>query len=146
MAATGSQRFDGFEITLYEGKFQGSFDMDEGLAEDLRFDDSVTFIVTGRIGGVQLAETKLGDLKRVNTFQVASTTALDPQTATKVLNSLGQMVSGVNAGQMKLGQDPTATLDDDEVDLSDRTVGSLPGPSAGGIPVTDDVLAKFLSQ
>lgn len=147
MAASGSQRFDGFEITLYEGKFQGSFDMDEALAEDLRFDDSVTFIVTGRIGGVQLAETKLGDLKRVNTFQVASTTALDPQTATKVLNSLGQMVSGVNGGQLHLGQNPTATLDDDDdVDLTDRTVGSLPPPSAGGVPVTDDVLAKFLSQ
>lgn len=135
-----NQRFDGFEITLYEGKFQGSFDMDEDLAEDLRFDDTVTFIVTGRIGGVQLGDTKLGDLKRINTFQVASTVALDPVTATKVLNSLGQMVSGVNAGQMKLGQDePTATLDDDEPSVGNQI-------SSQGIPVTDDVLAQFLSQ
>lgn len=133
-----NQRFDGFEITLYEGKFQGAFDMDEDLAEDLRFDDTVTFIVTGRIGGVQMGETKLGDLKRINTFQVASTVALDPQTATKVLNSLGQMVSGVNAGQLKLDQDATATLDEDEPIRNERT--------PQGIPVTDDVLAQFLSQ
>lgn len=127
------QRFDGFSITLYEGKFAGAFDMDEALAEDLRFDDTVTFIVTGRIGGVDLRETKLGDLKRVNTFQVASTVALDPETATKVLNSMGKMVADVNAGQLKLGQDPTATLEEDGPEMV-----------AAGIPIKDDVLAKFL--
>lgn len=139
------QRFDGFEVTLYEGKFAGTFDMEETLAEDLRFDDTVTFVVTGRISGVSLGETKLGDLKRINSFQVASTVALDPATATKVLNSLGQMVSGVNAGQLKLGQDdPTVSIDDD-IDAHDRTVGSLPAAPVG-IPVTDDVLAKFLQD
>lgn len=134
---SGQTRFDGFDVTVFEGNFAGTFDLDATFAEDLRFDDVVTFVVTGRIGGVKIGDTKLGDMKRTNTFQVTSSVALDPQTATKVLNSMGQMVSGVNAGQMSLGQEPpTDTLDDDY----DAQVESP------GIPVKDKALADFLSE
>ncbi len=132
--SNGQQQFDGFSVTVYEGKFAGGFDLDEELAADLRFDDVVTFIVTGRIGGVSLGETKLGDLKRVNAFQVTSAVALDPQTATKVLNSLGQMVDGVNSGQLTIDQpDVTETMDDEPM---------LPVEPRD---VKDPVLADFLA-
>lgn len=132
--ANGQQQLDGFSVTVYEGKFAGSFDLDEDLGHDLRFDDQVTFIVTGRIGGVSFGETKLGDLKRINAFQVTSATALDSQTATKVLNSLGTMVDGVNSGQMSIDQSPediTATLDEEPM---------LP------VEPRDKVLAEFLAS
>jgi hypothetical protein len=139
MMSSKAQQFDGFSVTVYEGKFAGGFDLDEDFASDLRFDDVVTFIVTGRIGGVSLGETKLGDLKRVNAFQVTSAVALDPQTATKVLNSMGQMVDGVNGGQLTIDQpDVTATLD--------TTSGSEPMLPVEPRDVKDAVLADFLSS
>lgn len=132
----GQERFDGFAIATYDGKFSGGFDLDEDLAKDIGFDDVVTFVVTGRVGSVGIGETKTGDVKRTNTFQVTSSVALDPSMAAKVLNSLGQAVNGVNAGQMTIGNDDPVAVTDD-LDGLERSTGS---------PVSDPVLANFLSS
>lgn len=136
----GQERFDGFAIAVYDGKFAGGFDLDEDLAKDIGFDDVVTFIVTGRVGGVSIGETKTGDVKRTNTFQVTSSVTLEPQVAAKVLNSLGAAVNGVNAGQLSLDNnvDMAATFDDDD-DLD-----PVPATTGAGVPMKDNVLARFL--
>lgn len=145
------ERFDGFPVTLYDGKFQGGFDLDEG-ADDIRYDDVVTFVVTARVGGVQFSETKLGDVKRTNVFKVTSSTALEPSMAEKVLNTLGVSVNGVNAGQMSLT--PTAQtngsttvssdLEDDFGEAEDDFAVNDATPV--GVAVNDPVLARFLAE
>lgn len=135
----GQEQFDGFAIANYDGKFAGGFDLDEDLARDIGFDDVVTFVVTGRVGGVSIGETKTGDVKRTNTFQVTSSVALDPSMAAKVLNSLGTAVNGVNSGQMSIDPNDTVGI----TDSADLDVE----PSVGSpVPVTDKALADFLAQ
>ncbi len=129
------EMFDGFAVALYDGKFGGTFDLDEDMAKEMAFDDVVTFVVTARVGGVGITDTKTGDIKRTNTFQVVNSVALDAPMAEKLLDSLGQSVNGVNAGQLTLtgtGRNAGLAPDDDDVVQSS--------------PVTDPVLASFLAD
>lgn len=127
MNDNGQQRFDGFAVSVYDGKFSGGFDLEDDLGSKVAFDDVVTFLVSGRVSSVGITETKLGDLKRTNTFQVTSSVALEPKQAETLLTSLGEAVDGVNAGQLSLGGDDASPLDPD-----------------AAIPLDDPVLAKFL--
>ncbi len=127
--------FDGFAVSVYDGKFAGGFDIDESLARDIGFDDVVTFVVTGRIGAVAIGETKVGDMKRTNTFQVVSSVALDPALAEKLLNSIGAQVNGINMGQTQLDGTVSGPGLPDE-DLMPDVVATE--------PVRDPVLSRFL--
>lgn len=153
MKDNGQERFDGFAVSVYDGKFTGGFDFDEDLAQKIGFDDVVTFVVTGRVGAVGITETKLGDLKRTNTFQVTSSVPLQPKDAEKLLNSLGQSVNGVNAGQLTI--DDALAVNTEELTTVDSengsTMGSTPSTSTpldltDGVPVNDPVLTKFLDD
>lgn len=66
----GQERFDGFPVTLYEGRFSGSFEIPEELGAKLEFDDVVSFVVTCTVGKATIDSTKLGDLKRINAMSV----------------------------------------------------------------------------
>lgn len=141
------ERFDGFPVTLYDGKFQGGFDLEDEGADDIRYDDVVTFVVTARVGGVQFSETKLGDVKRTNVFKVTSSTALEKDMAEKVLNTLGVSVNGVNAGQMSLTAPSSngSTAGSASFELEDDDEDG-PGDAPAGAPVSDPVLARFLAD
>lgn len=137
---SGQEQFDGFSVSLYEGTFSGGFDIDEDMGQELAYDDVVTFVVTGRIGGVKIAETKTGDIKRVNSFQVTSSVALDPKMASVVLNAIAgqQPATGQQTIQGAIGDDD----DDEPLDAGDQVLaGALSGPA---VKVTDPDLAKFL--
>lgn len=66
----GQERFDGFPVTIYEGRFAGSFELPEELGAKLEFDDVVSFVVTCTVGKATIDSTKLGDLKRTNAMSV----------------------------------------------------------------------------
>jgi hypothetical protein len=106
-------RFDGFPIALYEGKFTGTFDLDEQMGENLVFDEVATWIVTTRCSGASFSDTKLGDIKRVNTFQVTSSVVLDQAMAAQLLKGVGV----VPRGQRTI-QDALSDVDSD-VDSGD---------------------------
>lgn len=144
----GQERFDGFDVNIYDGKFTGGFDLDEDLGQKIGFDDVVTFVVTGRVGSVGISETKLGDLKRTNTFHVTNSVALAPKQAEALLNSLGESVNGVNAGQLTIDQ--ALALNDAEVTDVSSGNGSAsqtanPLDPASPIPVNDPELEKWLN-
>jgi hypothetical protein len=134
----GQERFDGFEVARYDGKFSGGFDLDEDMGQEMAMDDVITFVVTGRVASVAFAETKNGDIKRTNTFQVTSSTALDPHMASNILNSLSQMP--VN-GQQTI-QGAIAAQDDDDYD--DEELATVGAPVPPAVKVTDPALLKFL--
>jgi hypothetical protein len=107
-------RFDGFPIALYEGKFTGSFELDEQMGENLVFDEVATWIVTTRCSGATFSDTKLGDIKRVNTFQVTSSVALDRSMASQLLKSVGVVPKG-----QRTIDDALNDVDSDDDDLKE---------------------------
>lgn len=139
-AGKGQGTFDGFAVSVYDGKFSGGFDLEEDMAKDIGFDDVVTFIVTGRVGGVSFGETKVGDVKRTNSFQVVNSVALEPALAEKLLNSVGASIHGVNTGQLKI--DGTVSGPGLVVDPMDDP----PVPESATRPVDDPILKKFLED
>ena len=62
--------FDGFPVELYDGRFQGRFEIDDEVGARIQYDDVVTFVVTATAHRVEVAATKDGDLKRTNTFVI----------------------------------------------------------------------------
>ena len=84
----GVQRFDGIPVVQYEGKFTGSFDIDEDVAVDISYDDVVTFVVTARSGKASIDATKFGDMKRSTAFNVVHTAVLDAETARAFYDSM----------------------------------------------------------
>lgn len=87
------------DVTLGEGKFSGSFDLDDVTMESIRLGDAVTFMVTTVVTKAGHGETKTGDLKRTNGFEVTGVSVIDPDTATKLLASLGS-IPKASAGQL----------------------------------------------
>lgn len=126
--SNGQERFDGFAVELYEGAFSGAFDMDEDFAREIGYDDQVTFIVTGRVSSVNFGETKVGDIKRKNVFQISSAAALDPSVAQKLL------LTAPDPKQLK-GQGNLLTQT--QTHSSDVVVGSV---KSGSDPVLDSFL------
>ena len=113
--AKNQGRFDGLPIEIYEGRFAGGFEMDQEIGESIAYDDVVTFLVVAVAGKANIDATKSGDLKRTNYFDVESVSIVPPESATQVINEIGALVDGVNAGQLKLGQNPTESWADEEI-------------------------------
>jgi hypothetical protein len=121
----GQLRFDGMDVTLGEGKFSGGFDLDDETMDSLRLQDQVTWIVTSVLTKAGLGETKTGDLKRTNGFEVTGAKMVDPDVAVKLLQSLGGVANRDNSqmdGQLSITEDTdvgTITFgpygDDDDV-------------------------------
>lgn len=140
---SGQERFDGFAVTVYDGKFAGGFDIGEDMGQELAMDDIVTFIVTGRVAKVAFDETKTGDIKRTNVFQVTSSTALDPTLATTVLNTVAPDLPDQKIAPQMPGQ---RSIDDELDDELDDDVPELVTTAGPAIPVTDPALRRFLEE
>lgn len=129
-------KLDGMQVDTFAGKFGGSFDMEEDLGSGIDFDDVACFLVVGTADKAAHEITKGGDVKRTNTFTVTSATYLDPDFATKVLNTLKESVDGMNAGQLGFVVDGsgalqpeqpiTAGLDDDDFYEAPQTPAPKP--------------------
>lgn len=139
----GQERFDGFAVAVYDGKFAGSFDLEDDMGNELAMDEVVTFVVTARVGGANFDTTKAGDIKRTNKFDITSATALDPTLASNVLNVLSQAPSG---NQLTI-QGAIAAQEDEDLDDEDRAIqDAINGPTRPAVKVTDPALLKFLGE
>lgn len=140
---SGQERFDGFAVAVYDGKFAGSFDLEDEMGHELAMDDIVTFVVTARVGGANFDTTKTGDIKRTNKFDITSATALDQALASNVLNVLSQAPAG---NQLTI-QGAIAAQDDEDLDDEDKALAAaLAGPTTPAVKVTDPALLKFLEE
>lgn len=106
----GQLRFDGMDVTLGEGKFTGAFDLDDETMDSLRLQDQVTWIVSTVLTKAGHGETRTGDLKRTNGFEVTGAKMVDPDVAVKLLQSLGAVpkTPGQLDGQMNIIDDTDA--------------------------------------
>lgn len=82
-------RFDGMDVSIGQGKFKGSFEIDEEMLASIKHGDVVTFVVTAEAGKAEHDRDKKSDLiKRTNTFEMIQVVVLDAKTATTVLRSI----------------------------------------------------------
>lgn len=82
-------RFDGYAIDTYVGRFSGTFDIEENQGRGLRFGDEVILLVTARIGRATADENALGDMKLARTLKAGFVKFIDPEDASETLTSLG---------------------------------------------------------
>jgi hypothetical protein len=90
-----AQRFDGFEVNVYEGKLTGGFEMDDVQAEKLSLDRIAVFVVAARLGKAQIEATKDGDVKRTNTFVVSELQILEGDLRDQAIQYLAMPNQGV---------------------------------------------------
>lgn len=136
------ESFDGFSVVMYDGKFSGSFDLDDETAREIGLDDVVTLVVTARISGAAHSETKTGDIKRTNVFKVSTAQVLTPKTASLVVDLVdnGPEVAVPSAAALGIDVGPAVTHLVPVAPAVDQTgPDATPRPSAG-----DPVLARFL--
>ena len=72
-------RFDGMAIYEYGGRFSGQFDLDASYAQNHTLGSQGYALVRWVMDGASVRTTKAGDLRRVNVYEVAGLTPLDPQ-------------------------------------------------------------------
>lgn len=159
----GQEQFDGYPVTLYDGRFSGTFELPESVGADLEYDEVITFLVTANVGKAVLDATRLGDLKRTNTLKVTSAVPVAP-------GKLNSVFDVINYGESSdMGVVPSGGLEDDDLleaveEEEDLTVfapgqpadptywpGEDTGPKSAPVdftdgPKTDPVLAGFLSE
>lgn len=104
------QRFDGFEVNVFEGKLTGGFEMDELQANKLSLDRIAVFVVAARLGKASVEATKEGDVKRTNTFVVSELQILEGELRDQAI----QYLAMPNQGVMEFG------VDEDEDDMDDE--------------------------
>ncbi len=68
------QRFDGFEIAVFEGRFRGNFEIPHEVGAGMAIfgDEEYTFQVTVVPRNASFGETKTGDPKRTNVLEVVA--------------------------------------------------------------------------
>lgn len=150
------ESFDGLTVALYDGKFSGSFDLEDDAATTIGLDDMVTLVVTARVSGAAHSETKVGDVKRTNTFKVSKVVVLDPSQVKSVTDALdGVAVPSVDELKALVPNAviPAATLSEPatpELDLGGQEeriveVFSREAPPSA-MRVDDTVLKRFLES
>lgn len=149
------ESFDGLTVALYDGKFSGSFDLDDEAATTIGLDDMVTLVVTARVSGAAHSETKVGDVKRTNTFKVSKVVVLDPSQVKSVTDALdGVAVPSVDELKALVPNAviPAATLSEPatpELDLGgqeERIVEVFSREASPAMRVDDTVLKRFLES
>lgn len=106
-------RLDGIAVDLYNGRFSGSFEIDEEVGESIAYDDVVSFLVVGTAGKANFNATSKGDLKRTNVFEVTNVMILTPEVAASLLHKKD------NSGQLTIldalhNQEEDTFFDEDE--------------------------------
>jgi hypothetical protein len=148
---TKQQSFDGFPVEMYAGRFGGTFDLEFSEASSISFDDEVTFVVRGRAAGVDIRETKQGDLKRINVFDVQSVAVLSDTLRNQISKEIDEERGTPQLpleSNLSLGT-PIATpgtqvkgLNSIVEDFSSEEVDVLAGP----VVKSDSALQNFLDE
>lgn len=118
----GQEQFDGYPVTLYDGRFSGTFELPENVGADLEYDEVITFLVTANVGKAVLDATRLGDLKRTNTLKVTSAVPVAPGKLNSVFDVINYGESA-DVGVVQLQADEEEFEEEDVVVL-----GVTPGP------------------
>jgi hypothetical protein len=84
------QRFDGQPVSIYEGRFNGGFEIDPDAANQLGLDGLAVFVVAARVGRAQFETLKSGDLRRRNIFVVTDARALTGAIREQAIEYLAQ--------------------------------------------------------
>jgi hypothetical protein len=93
------QKFDGYTIDHFAGRFSGSFD----LETHYQMDDEVSFIVVAKVKAAGIKSNRGGDLVRVNTFEVLEVSPTGAAaTGRRVRNAATAM-----SEQLELQDDPS---------------------------------------
>ena len=158
----GQEQFDGYPVTLYDGRFSGTFELPENVGADLEYDEVITFLVTATVGKAVLDATRLGDLKRTNTLKVSSAVPVAPGKLNSVFDVINYGVSsdmGVVTEDLESDYLLAAVEEEEDVEVfspgepADPTYwpGQDDGPKSAPVdftdgPKTDPVLAGFLSE
>jgi hypothetical protein len=141
----GQQKFDGWDVELFEGKFTGGFDVDREVAAQILYGDEVTFLVTASAKGVGFKDNADGDMKRTNAFTVNEALVLDDEKLVKtvrdaVINGAVQSVGGQMPGQLAID---TVVEEEEDVFVPDSRPQEVIPQNA--LPASDDaILRNFL--
>lgn len=79
---------DGHYVDQFDGRFTGTFDIDNDEGEKLSYDDVVSFFVVASVDKANFSTTKAGELKRTNVFVVDSVKVLPTELSSFIFNSL----------------------------------------------------------
>lgn len=86
---TGKEFMDGSPVEIYDGKFTGSFGMDDVDASGIAADDDVFFIVSAKAGLPTFsAAKKVKGLKRTNVFKVGDVRVVESDELEFILDQL----------------------------------------------------------
>jgi hypothetical protein len=113
-----AQRFDGYEVNVYEGSLSGKFELDDAQAEKLSLDRIAVFVVAARLGKASVEATKDGDVKRTNSFVVSELQILEGELRDQAI----QYLAMPNQGVLEFG------VEDDEDDELEEMVAAVPVP------------------
>lgn len=86
---------DGYAVELYDGRFSGTFEMDEAHGKQVAFDDVVTFVVVAEVASPKFSQNKAGEVKRTNSFKVTNVKIVNGNTALEILNKADLEVPGI---------------------------------------------------
>ena len=159
----GQEQFDGYPVTLYDGRFSGTFELPENVGADLEYDEVITFLVTATVGKAVLDATRLGDLKRTNTLKVTSAVPVAPGKLNSVFDVINYGVSsdmGVVTEDLESESLLAAVEEEEDIEEvfspgepADPTYwpGEDGGPKSTSVdftdgPKADAVLAGFLQE
>ena len=132
-----SLRFDGFSVDHFAGQFAGTFDMEENY----EMDQEISFVVVAKVTGAGITNTKLGDLKRTNKFEVMEVSVTGSGSTSRNRAAMAQI-----AGQLSMDDDDE-TLEELEAAFEEGEIVDVftpPSSSVGPRSVRDKALASFL--
>ncbi len=86
---------DGYAVEKYDGRFSGTFDMDEAHGKQVAFDDVVTFVVVAEVASPKFSQNKAGEVKRTNSFKVTNVRIVNGNTALAILEKANLEVPGL---------------------------------------------------
>lgn len=134
MSKHGQDRFDGYSIDSYRGRFSGSFDVDPSVGEQIAYGDEVVIVVVAKVGKADITETAIGDMRRTN--------ILKPTDVRFVLNGTEQTRLRENFGFDSFQPAPSAFLD--ETLIEDAEISAI--NEEIDVPFDGDSIAPIVSR
>lgn len=108
-------KFDGLPVEFFDGRFSGSFDIDESIGKEIGYDDVVCFVVVGTANKAGISQNKAGELKRTNVFKVTNAKVVNGNTALKILGQADIEVPGITPPEEYHGGDAFVDPDSGEI-------------------------------
>lgn len=121
-----SGNLDGFPVELYDGRFSGKFELDEEDGRKIGYDDVVAFLVVTTADKANFDMTKLGEVRRTNTFGVSNVRIVPSRMAEEFLDRLNGSEPGEGYIPLEVIQAVTPFAGAYETPVSDNTTYDTP--------------------